>query len=725
MNTRNTLDFEQTYAILEELGRGGGGTVYKAYHKRLKKEVVLKKIHSDLKEINARNEADILKNLKSPYLPQVIDFIERDGDVFTVMEFIEGKSLKECLEMKMVFAQQDVVKWFRQLAEALTILHSQRPCIVHGDIKPANIMLTPAGDVCLIDFNVSSIFDGKVNRILGYTPAYAAPEQMQAFEQSFSESFGQGNDEFSAGIGGTDDDFTAMADENSLEGGSTLYMFDEQIIQKADEAKKRRAVSEVSGNMDPRTDIYGLGATMYHVLSGIQPDSGNLQDIREVSKEIKEPLAYIVMKCIQRLPQDRFASAEELLHALENVYLQTTAYQNLLARQRMMRVALLAVTVVSFATACLGVQRIQQERDIAYSQYVQMETDARIRNQNEPLEEAFTKAITVFPERSDAYIEKGWYLYDAGKYEDAIAFLLEEAEPYVKDRTGIANIDYLIGKCYSEQGKYVKAHDYFQQSLQQDPTNIAAYQEDAITMARTGDIGEAEELLASAGEYGLGNDGITYTQGEIAFSEGKTKQAEECFTEVKDNTEDAYLQMRAYLMLSSIYKEKKNTLKNCDKRIRLLEEARETVQPQYQSVIAQELAQSYIDRSGLDGNEDDMLAAVDILKEVTDAGYGNYDTRRTIVTLYHNMQKYDEEETELEKMLQEFGEDYRTYMYFAYAEAARQGQLDNGSRSYKQFEEYYQKADSLYAEQKKSNQSDPLMDSLAEIHQDVVNGGWL
>ena len=73
--------FEQTYLIIDKIGQGGGGTALKAYHKRLKKEVVLKRIHSDLKNINTRAETDILKGLKHAYLPQVLDFLEQMVDL--------------------------------------------------------------------------------------------------------------------------------------------------------------------------------------------------------------------------------------------------------------------------------------------------------------------------------------------------------------------------------------------------------------------------------------------------------------------------------------------------------------------------------------------------------------------------------------------------------------------------------------------------------------------
>ncbi|MBD5459494.1 MAG: serine/threonine protein kinase, partial [Lachnospiraceae bacterium] len=147
-----------TYDIYEQIGAGGGGTVYRAMHKRLQKAVVLKKITGGATSIQeCRTEVDILKNLRHSYLPQVLDFIESSEGIYTVMDFIPGKSMRQMLEEGHIFTEKEVLKYTRQLCEALDYLHSQNPPIVHGDIKPDNIMVTPEGNVCLIDFNISGI----------------------------------------------------------------------------------------------------------------------------------------------------------------------------------------------------------------------------------------------------------------------------------------------------------------------------------------------------------------------------------------------------------------------------------------------------------------------------------------------------------------------------------------------------------------------------------------
>ena len=169
------------YEIKETIGKGGGGTVYKAVHKRLQKEVVIKKIHDSVREEERRNEVDVLKNLKHTYIPSVLDYFMIDGVSYTVMDYIEGESFQSLLDKGVKFKESQVIKYGKQLCEAVEYLHSRKIPVIHGDIKPDNIMLKPDDDICLIDFNISGISEGNKAYTNGFTKGYSAPEQEEAF----------------------------------------------------------------------------------------------------------------------------------------------------------------------------------------------------------------------------------------------------------------------------------------------------------------------------------------------------------------------------------------------------------------------------------------------------------------------------------------------------------------------------------------------------------------
>lgn len=178
MNLTKGTILENTYEIIEEIGAGGGGVVFRARHLRLQTDVVVKKIKDEVREkVKLRQEADILKNLKHPCLPRVYDFIETEDGVYTVMDFIDGEDLENAVKKHGKFPQKQVKKWAEQLGSALEHLHSQNPPIIHSDIKPANVMLTKKGDVCLIDFNISLAMGGTMESAVGISVGFSPPEQ--------------------------------------------------------------------------------------------------------------------------------------------------------------------------------------------------------------------------------------------------------------------------------------------------------------------------------------------------------------------------------------------------------------------------------------------------------------------------------------------------------------------------------------------------------------------
>ena len=168
-----------TYRIISEIGSGGMGVVFLAYHLRLQKNVVLKQIKNPYADISMlRNEVDMLKGLHHPYLPQVYDFVEHDGYIYTVIDYIDGCDFNYYIENGWQFTESQLIKWLRQLCEVLAYLHSRNPQILHSDIKPGNIIVTASGDICLIDFGIS-VYNTDV--LKGLSENYSSPEQYGNF----------------------------------------------------------------------------------------------------------------------------------------------------------------------------------------------------------------------------------------------------------------------------------------------------------------------------------------------------------------------------------------------------------------------------------------------------------------------------------------------------------------------------------------------------------------
>jgi hypothetical protein len=183
---------QQRYRVVRLIGQGGMGAVYQAVDQRLGNVVALKQtiasdaaLHATALRRAFEREARLLAGLRHPALPKVIDYFTDESGQFLVMEFIPGNDLAMMLATRGgPFPLEDVLRWAGQLLDVLDYMHNQQPPIVHRDIKPQNIKLTPRGEVVLLDFGLAKGLAAPAGAttsasLVGYTPQYAPLEQVQ------------------------------------------------------------------------------------------------------------------------------------------------------------------------------------------------------------------------------------------------------------------------------------------------------------------------------------------------------------------------------------------------------------------------------------------------------------------------------------------------------------------------------------------------------------------
>ena len=287
---------DNRYEIKEKIGSGGGGIIYKAYHRNMRKDVALKLIKdASAEELENRFEIDLMKNLKSRYLPIFYDFVQNGDEVYTVMEYIDGHDIKRLVEMEKNFSEDEIVKCGIQLCEAAGELHSKRPPIIHGDIKPANVMITATGDVCLIDFNISAIMQGSKAAVKGYSKEYAAPEQTFTSKNYKQYVENPIEDEFH--------------EETRFLLNETPNSSDTYTKTLLDNGKETEAKESAQAFIDFRTDIFGIGAVLYYMLTGHPPINGK-PDFSDI--EVSAKLERIITKAMAAIPDERYKNTEEM-----------------------------------------------------------------------------------------------------------------------------------------------------------------------------------------------------------------------------------------------------------------------------------------------------------------------------------------------------------------------------------------------------------------------------
>lgn len=350
------------YELQNKIGAGGGGTVYLGRHTRLNKLIVLK---ADKRRLSVgteklRREVDLLKGLSHTYIPQVYDFVQEKETVYTVMDYIEGESLDKLIGRGQFPTQPEVIKWACQLLEALIYLHGQPPYgILHGDIKPANIMLRPNGDVCLIDFNIALALGEEGAVKVGFSRGYASPEHYGAdyIKSSKAAAVRLGT---TLNKGQFDDGETAVNDETAVDGDTEEALPDLKLT-----ANSRKGIL-----LDVRSDIYSLGATLYHLLSGRRPE----QDARNVkpldNRVCSKAVSLILQKAMNPQPDERYQTAEEMLQAF--LYLHKRDIRAVRHKRRML-ISAAALTAMLFTGAgftFVGLKQLEQRQEaLTLSEY--------------------------------------------------------------------------------------------------------------------------------------------------------------------------------------------------------------------------------------------------------------------------------------------------------------------------------------------------------------------
>jgi serine/threonine protein kinase len=261
---------QNRYRIASPLGQGGMGAVYRAWDMRLNIPVAVKEMvpqpgidpHT-LAQLRQQfyQEAQVLARLNHPNLVRVTDYFEEGGNAYLVMDFVEGQSLADLIAARGPLPEAQVLDWARQLLDALAYCHAQG--VVHRDIKPQNIIIRPDGRPVLVDFGLVKLWDPRDPRTRTVVRAMGTPEYAPP------EQWG-------------------------------------------------------AGHTDPRSDLYSLGATLYHALTGQAPatatdrfaEPGILTPPCSITPSLRPETERAILRAMELAKDARWGSAAEMAAAL-------------------------------------------------------------------------------------------------------------------------------------------------------------------------------------------------------------------------------------------------------------------------------------------------------------------------------------------------------------------------------------------------------------------------
>ena len=373
------------YKILRKLGEGGMSVVYLAVNEKVNKHWAIKEVKKEgvenFETVHQRllTEADILKRLHHPNLPDIVDIIENEETFLLVMDYIEGRQLESIVQEYGPQKEETVVNWGKQLCDVLSYLHSQNPPIIYRDMKPANVMVQKDGKVVLIDFGTAREFkesQAEDTLCLG-TCGYAAPEQYKG-----------------------------------------------------------------QGQSDIRTDIYCLGVTLYYLLTGHNPicKPYEIYPIRYWNTNLSSGLEMIILKCTRKNPSKRYQSCEELQQELSHYYKLDIEYQKSQKIKKLMLFCFLGLTIVS---GFFSLVFYREEKELVKNAYEDCLYEAQRQRGKEQYQACYQAAITLNPKDSRAYkaLLETFLWKDNEEQEElqgySVCFFSEKEEKFIREMLGI------------------------------------------------------------------------------------------------------------------------------------------------------------------------------------------------------------------------------------------------------------------------------------------------
>ena len=394
---------DDKYEILKLIGEGGMSKVYLAMDKRLNKQWAIKEIEKRARDTNneiviqsAIAEANLIKQLDHPAIVRIVDIIDNGDVIYIIEDYIEGETLSTILENNGAQPQELVIEWAMQICEALEYLHTRKPPIIYRDMKPANVMVKPDGNIKVIDFGIAREYKDQslADTVSLGTKGYAAPEQF---------------------------------------GGK--------------------------GQTDARTDIYCLGVTLYHLLTGQNPCEPpyEIYPIRHWNPQLSAGLEAIVQKCTQLNPADRYQSCAELLYALHHYEEYGAAYR---ARQKRKLGIFLGTSCASLLCLALGITGMVMRTHTNNMDYAQNLLQAEKATNEEDKLEYYSFAVDIKPLEMDAYLGM------VGTVKEDATFTVDEEEKLKKklnanlsalrQEDGYAELAFEVGKLYWYYYEYGK-----------------------------------------------------------------------------------------------------------------------------------------------------------------------------------------------------------------------------------------------------------------------------
>ena len=659
------------YAVRDRIAYGGE-TVSRAYDMKTERFVLVRTV-SNVRDSELLLRVKALSTVEGSHLQAVLDAAVYDGTLYAVCDDVKGASMRSAFLMHGQYGEKEVLRWARGIAKALSTLHGRRYPIAHSRMDMAHILIDPEkSSASLVNYDIQEA--------------------------------------------------VRLQDASKVE--EAAWLQNKKFYQR----RRETFVSQANADAFAR-DIRAFGEIMYELLTGKAPGSPH-EPLVKCLPEMSEPFANVIEKCLAD-GDSGYRNGLELSDALRHLYREDSQYKRY--RRESHKRMMAGLACIAAGAVLVGAGFFVRSYG-KYARYTKLVESVSTEEDPETLEKNMSlieEAKELLPGKLSAYVLEMENLYGQGEYQAVVdcgkaVKRNRQIEASSENAALRSEMFFTWGEAEFELSDYKEAEKAFSDAvyyMPEDNENLyaRALRDEAVSLIRDSRPEEAEPLLDELSKLLAGQSVLTYVNAENAYMQGEYEKAMSLYGEAA-LVGDPDMTRRSVLMISKLYGISGAT----EKRIEFLTQQVESADGRFYIMLVSELADVWTERAESEKNVTKKASylknAYEQYMTLKKEGSASAHTLDRLAYISETLGNYSEAADFVSELTRNYPEDYRGFKRKAFLEAAIEEERQESERTYDEFRDAYNRANTLFSSS--GNLADDEMLKLRELHEKLRKGGW-
>ena len=659
------------YAVRDRIAYGGE-TVSRAYDMKTERFVLVRTV-SNVRDSELLLRVKALSTVEGSHLQAVLDAAVYDGTLYAVCDDVKGASMRSAFLMHGQYGEKEVLRWARGIAKALSTLHGRRYPIAHSRMDMAHILIDPEkSSASLVNYDIQEA--------------------------------------------------VRLQDASRVE--EAAWLQNKKFYQR----RRETFVSQANADAFAR-DIRAFGEIMYELLTGKALGSPH-EPLVKCLPEMSEPFANVIEKCLAD-GDSGYRNGLELSDALRHLYREDSQYKRY--RRESHKRMMAGLACIAAGAVLVGAGFFVRSYG-KYARYTKLVESVSTEEDPETLEKNMSlieEAKELLPGKLSAYVLEMENLYRQGEYQAVVdcgkaVKRNRQIEASSENAALRSEMFFTWGEAEFELSDYKEAEKAFSDAvyyMPEDNENLyaRALRDEAVSLIRDSRPEEAEPLLDELSKLLAGQSVLTYVNAENAYMQGEYEKAMSLYGEAA-LVGDPDMTRRSVLMISKLYGISGAT----EKRIEFLTQQVESADGRFYIMLVSELADVWTERAESEKNVTKKASylknAYEQYMTLKKEGSASAHTLDRLAYISETLGNYSEAADFVSELTRNYPEDYRGFKRKAFLEAAIEEERQESERTYDEFRDAYNRANTLFSSS--GNLADDEMLKLRELHEKLRKGGW-